>query len=59
MPVYVLCQKTLGNDYMKPRLLTRHLERVIQNSKAKNDFVCLLLVGLIITQLTYSTKTAD
>jgi len=36
MPVYVLCQKTLGNDYMKPSLLTRNLERVIRNSKTKN-----------------------
>ena len=31
----------LGNDYMKPSQLTRHLERVIRNSKTKNDFVCL------------------
>jgi len=41
MPVCVLSQETLGNDYMKPSLLTRHLERVIRNSKTKNDFVCL------------------
>ena len=39
MPVHVLCQKMLGNDYMKPCLLTRHLDRVIRNSKTKNDSV--------------------
>ena len=27
IPVCVLCQKSLGNDSMKPSLLTRHLER--------------------------------
>ena len=27
IPVCVLCQKSLGNDLMKPSLLTRHLER--------------------------------
>ena len=25
--MHVLCQKSLGNDSMKPSLLTRHLER--------------------------------
>jgi len=33
MPVCELCQKTLGNDYMKPSLLTRHLERAHQEFK--------------------------
>ena len=27
IPESVLCQKSLGNDLMKPSLLTRHLER--------------------------------
>ena len=34
-PVCVLCQKSLGNDSMKPSLLTRHLERAHPEFKDK------------------------
>ena len=33
--VCVLCQKSLGNDSMKPSLLTRHLERAHPEFKDK------------------------
>ena len=39
IPVCVLCQKLLGNDSMKPSLLTRHLERAHPKFKDKElDF---------------------
>lgn len=39
IPLCVLCQKTLGNDSMKPSLLTRHLERAHPEFKDKDlDF---------------------
>lgn len=36
IPVCVLCQKTLGNDSLKPSLLTRHLERAHPEFKDKD-----------------------
>ena len=36
IPVCVLCQKTLGNDSLKPSLLTRHLERAHPQFKDKD-----------------------
>ena len=58
IPVCVLCQKSLGNDSMKPSLLTRHLERAHPEFKDKElDFFkhresvfkkqCLDKVGLV------------
>ena len=39
IPECVLCQKSLGNDSMKPSLLTRHLERAHPEFKDKElDF---------------------
>ena len=39
IPVCALCQKSLGNDSMKPSLLTRHLERAHLEFKDKElDF---------------------
>ena len=39
IPVCVLCQKSLGNDSLKPSLLTRHLERAHPQFKDKDlDF---------------------
>jgi len=39
IPVCVLCQKTLGNDLMKPSLLTRHLEKAHPEFRDKDhDF---------------------
>ena len=39
IPVCVLYQKSLGNDLMKPSLLTRHLERAHPEFKDKDlDF---------------------
>ena len=35
IPVCVLCQKSLGNDSMKPSLLTRHLKRAHPEFKDK------------------------
>jgi len=33
IPVCVLYQKALGNNSMKPSILTRHLEKTYRNSK--------------------------
>ena len=39
IPLRLLCHKTLGNDAMKPSLLTQHLERTHPEFKDKDlDF---------------------
>ena len=39
IPVCILCQKSVGNNSMKPSLLTRHLERAHPEFKDKElDF---------------------
>jgi len=53
MPMCVLCQKTLGNDYMKPSLFTRHLKRAHPEFKDKELFCVLVISRPKITQLTY------
>ena len=69
IPVYVLCQKSLGNDSMKPSLLTRHLERAHPEFKDKElDFFkhresvfkkqCLDNGGMFFQQTNASLKAS-
>ena len=69
IPVCVLCQKSLGNDSMKPSLLTRHLERAHPEFKDKElDFFnhresvfkkqCLDKSGMFFQQTNVSLKTS-
>ena len=67
IPVCVLCQKSLGNDSMKPSLLTQHLERAHPEFKDKElDFFkhresvfkkqCLDKRGMFFQQTNASLK---
>ena len=67
IPVCVLCQKSFGNDSMKPSLLTRHLERAHPEFKDKQlDFFkhrksvfkkqCLDKGGIFFQQTNASLK---
>ena len=67
--ICVLCQKSLGNDSMKPSLLTRHLERAHPEFKDKElDFFkyresvfkkqCLDKGGMFFQQTNTSLKTS-
>ena len=67
LPVCVLCQKSLGNDSMKPSLLIRHLERAHLEFKDKElDFFkhkesvfkkqCLDKGGMFFQQTNASLK---
>ena len=69
IPVCVLCQKSLGNDLMKPSLLTRHLERAHPKFKDKElDFFkhresvfkkqCLDKGGMFFQQTNASLKAS-
>ena len=69
IPVCVLCQKSLGNDSMKPSLLTRHLERAHPEFKDKElDFFkhkepvfkkqCLDKSGMFFQQTNASLKAS-
>ena len=69
IPVCVLCQKSLGNDSMKPSLLTRHLERAHPEFKDKElDFFkhsesvfkkqCLDKGGMFFQQTNASLKAS-
>ena len=69
IPVYVFCQKSLGNDSMKPSLLTRHLKRAHLEFKGKKlDFFkhresvfkkqCLDKGGMFFQQTNASLKAS-
>ena len=69
IPVCVLCQKSLGNDLMKPSLLTQHLERAHPEFKDKEfDFFkyresvfkkqCLDKDGMFFQQTNASLKAS-
>ena len=69
LPVCVLCQKSFGNDLVKPSLLTRHLERAHPKFKDKGlDFFkhresmfkkqCLDKCGMFFQQTNASLKAS-